>query len=86
VAKIRMMCPFSNRLCEECILYRGRHYYMCFCQKYRGYIGDPDELAREKPSFVARAGSNGAFEMPSVIRTRAIDPFVVEHESDKEEV
>jgi hypothetical protein len=86
VAKIGMMCPFSNRLCEECALYRGRHYYLCFCQRYRGYIGDPAELAKGEPLSIPGSGSNGTFEMPSVIRTRAIDPFVSEHESHQEEV
>jgi hypothetical protein len=41
MAKIDMVCPFSNRLCSECPLYRGRHYYLSLCQKYRGYIGKP---------------------------------------------
>jgi hypothetical protein len=48
MAKINMLCPFSHRLCDECPLYRGRHYYLCFCQKYRGYIGESEEGA--KPS------------------------------------
>jgi len=39
MAQIDMLCPFSDRLCDECPLYRGRHYYLCFCEKYRGYIG-----------------------------------------------
>jgi len=39
MAKTNMLCPFSNRLCNECPLYRGRHYYLSLCQKYRGYIG-----------------------------------------------
>jgi hypothetical protein len=81
-----MKCPFSDRLCEECALYRGRHYYLCYCQTYRGYLGDPAELAKEKPRFVPGTGSNGTFEMPSIILTKAMDPFVSTHESDKEEV
>jgi hypothetical protein len=40
MAKIDMFCPFSYKLCAECPLYRGRHYYLCFCKKYRGYIGE----------------------------------------------
>jgi hypothetical protein len=39
MAKIEMLCPFSQRLCDECPLYRGRHYFLCFCKDYRGYIG-----------------------------------------------
>ena len=38
MAKTNMLCPFSDRLCSECPLYRGRHYYLGSCQKYRGYI------------------------------------------------
>jgi hypothetical protein len=81
-----MRCPFSSRLCEECALYRGRHYYLCFCEKYRGYLGEPGEFAKQDPSFVAGARWNGAFEMPSIIRTGAIDPFVTDQESHQEEV
>ncbi len=40
MAKTNMLCPFTNRLCDECVLYRGRHYYLCFCKEYRGYIGE----------------------------------------------
>lgn len=46
MAKIDMVCPFSQRLCEECPLYRGRHYYLCFCEKYRGYIDQPGKRAK----------------------------------------
>jgi hypothetical protein len=38
MAKIDMFCPFSHKLCDECPLYRGRHYYLCFYPRYRGYI------------------------------------------------
>jgi len=43
MAKIDMFCPFSHRLCSECALYRGRHYYLGFCKQYRGYIGESKE-------------------------------------------
>jgi hypothetical protein len=43
MAKIEMVCPFTQRLCDECPLYRGRHYYLCFCDKYRGYIGQAEK-------------------------------------------
>jgi len=39
MAKAEMLCTFNRRLCTECPLYRGRHYYLCFNEKYRGYIG-----------------------------------------------
>lgn len=85
MAKIRMICPFSNRLCEECALYRGRHYYLCFCQDYRGYLGNSGEFAKEAPPFPPGAGSNGTFEIPSIISTSAMDPFVTNHQGGQEE-
>ena len=45
MAKITMLCPFSDKLCSQCPLYRGRHYYLGTCQKYRGYIGKPKDSA-----------------------------------------
>ena len=38
MAKLPMRCPFNEKLCEECQLYRGRHYYLCTNEHYRGYI------------------------------------------------
>jgi hypothetical protein len=38
MAKTPMRCPFNDKLCIECTLYRGRHYYLCNCEHYRGYI------------------------------------------------
>ena len=43
MAKLSMICPFSHKLCKDCALYRGRHYYLCFCKEYRGYIGESKE-------------------------------------------
>jgi len=43
MAKTNMLCPFSQRLCSECPLYRGRHYYLSLCQQYRGHIGKSKE-------------------------------------------
>jgi hypothetical protein len=40
MAKTNMICPFSGELCVECPQYRGRHYYLCFAKKYRGYLGE----------------------------------------------
>jgi hypothetical protein len=33
-----MICPFSEKACKECGAYRGRHYFLCYCEKYRGYV------------------------------------------------
>jgi hypothetical protein len=70
MAKTKMLCPFSDKLCEECPLYRGRHYYLCFCSKYRGCLNKLGKM----PSL--GKNSNGKFKMPLVIpSSRAIDPF-----------
>ena len=84
MAKEKMICPFSKRLCEECAQYRARHYYLCFHPEYRGYLGRPGKAAKEELAR-ARAGRSapgrrGQFEIPAVIRTRAIDPFVINRE------
>jgi hypothetical protein len=51
MAKEKMLCPFSGKLCKECPLYRGRHYYLCFNKSYRGHLENPGETA-EMPSAV----------------------------------
>jgi hypothetical protein len=67
-------------------LYRGRHYYLCFNQKYRGYLGGSGKLAREDLVSALGARSDGEFDIPPMIRTSATDPFVINHESHQEEV
>jgi hypothetical protein len=42
MAKTKMLCPFNQRLCDECPIYRGRHFYLGLCQHYRGYLGEPE--------------------------------------------
>jgi len=82
MAKTTMLCPFSATVCKECPVYRGRHYYLCFYQRYRGCLSKPGEIP---PSL--RTGSNGKFEMPSLIPLgRAIDPFTTAFNGDKKEV
>jgi hypothetical protein len=45
-----MKCPFSGKLCRNCSLYIGRHYFLCYQSRYQGYIknakrGDVDKVA-----------------------------------------
>jgi hypothetical protein len=47
MAKTKMICPFSGELCVECPQYRGRHYYLCFTRKYRGYMGEEKDNSSE---------------------------------------
>lgn len=42
MAKEDMLCPFTGKLCRECPLYRGRHYYLCFSKRYRGHLEKPE--------------------------------------------
>ncbi len=76
MAKGKMICTFSDRLCEECALYRGRHYYLRFCKKYRGYLDESRDEHRIKYHTHPRISSNGQFQMPSTIITKAVDPSV----------
>ncbi len=73
MAKTDMLCPFSGRLCEECSLYRGRHYYMCYCEKYRGRL---DKTGQKKTS-TWEPGSEEKIEIPLVKPKNAIDPFII---------
>jgi hypothetical protein len=81
MAKTKMLCPFSGELCKDCPVYRGRHYYLCFCEKYRGYLS---ESGKAPPAL--RTGTNGKFEMPVIKLRRALDPFTVALEENKKEV
>ena len=84
MAKTEMVCPFSNKVCEECALYRGRHYFLCFCEKYRGYLDKPKKATKANLPFLPGTSSNLKFEIPSKILTSAIDPFVTDHENSSQ--
>lgn len=66
MAKEKMLCPFSKKACRECPLYKGRHYYLCYCSKYRGYLGSESKTKRElaKPAI----NKFKDFEMPPVLK------------------
>ena len=61
MAKTKMLCPFSKELCRECPQYRGRHYYLCYNNKYRGYLGDQENEAGKR-SWSGRIDQK--FEIP----------------------
>ena len=70
MAKVNMMCPFSGMMCKDCPVYRGRHFYLCFCEKYRGC------LPKAIKNLPMSKRSNGKFEMPpEVQRAKHFDPF-----------
>ncbi|MFY9814187.1 MAG: hypothetical protein WBQ62_10505 [Dehalococcoidales bacterium] len=66
MAKDKVKCPFSNKLCQECALYRGRHMNLCYCRDYRGYLG-----VNRKPTVDA------SFEIPKKIAAKQFDPFEI---------
>jgi len=71
MAKRKMLCPFSGELCKECPLYRGRHYYLCFNEKYRGCL-----IKGEKAPPTSRQNSSSKFEIPPEVRALGVlDPF-----------
>jgi hypothetical protein len=74
MAKEDMICPFSGKLCRECALYRGRHYYLCFSKKYRGHLEKPGEAAKGTNPGTSEAEYDEHFE-PLTKMPSAVDPF-----------
>ena len=72
-----MVCPFSGKLCEECPLYRGRHYFLCFCQQYRGYLSETRDATSQPVSAAKGLRFNGKFEIPLIKLKTAFDPFEI---------
>ena len=75
MAKIGMICPFSGGLCKECPLYRGRHYFLCFCEKYRGHLDGPGDTTERTTSPASGLSPTRRFEIPVLKLESAIDPF-----------
>lgn len=71
-----MMCPFSGKLCRECPIYRGRHYYLCFNMQYRGHItgiySDTKKNTSADPEDKIKEFIQVPENMPS-----AFDPFEI---------
>jgi hypothetical protein len=75
VAKEEMICPFTGQLCRECALYRGRHYYLCFCKKYRGHLEKPGGVGGGSNPVGSGVNPSKGLEIPSIMHPSAIDPF-----------
>ena len=77
MAKVEMLCPFSGKKCKECAMYRGRHYYLCFSNNYRGHLKD-SPLAEENRKYPACfADFEERLEMPARLSKKTIDPFTL---------
>jgi hypothetical protein len=74
MAKEEMLCPFSGKLCRECPLYRGRHYYLCFSKKYRGHLEKPEGATGGANPGTSEAETDERFDAPAKMPS-AIDPF-----------
>ena len=44
ILKVNFVCPFTNKTCHECALYRGRHCYLDNHQKGRANISDSADI------------------------------------------
>ncbi|MBA4390736.1 MAG: hypothetical protein C0399_07345 [Syntrophus sp. (in: bacteria)] len=65
MAKIAMTCPFSNKICRDCAVYRGSHYYLCFKKEYRGcLLGENGKAAKEKTVYGVQ---DFTFDVPAEI-------------------
>ncbi len=73
MAKTKMLCVFSGNLCRECALYRGRHYYICFRDSYRGYLCKPGEVSDTIAPPTPGPSRNHKFETPHIKPRNAID-------------
>ncbi len=72
LAKKEMICPFSGRLCRNCAIYTGRHYFLCYAKNYKGSLvreRGEGELFHQKPQR--------AFAIPE-INIKALDPFDID--------
>jgi len=74
LAKEDMICPFTGKLCGECPLYRGRHYYLCFNKKYRGHIEKSEEATEGNNPGNPETEWAKQIQIPSKMPS-AIDPF-----------
>lgn len=67
MAKNKMLCPFSNKLCRECPIYKGKHYYLCYRREYRGHL-ENSENRPEQGLAKAAINKSEKFEMPPVLK------------------
>lgn len=59
MAKVQMVCPFSKKLCIDCAIFRGRHYYLCFAPNFNALSRNSSKTPGFKPN-----GSAGSFDVP----------------------
>lgn len=85
MAKAAVPCPFSNKACTECSLYRGRHHYLSLSKKSGGNGNDdvqdgrshappiPAEFQALRASAESRADKYSGTKGEPKIRVKVID-------------
>jgi hypothetical protein len=69
-----MICPFSGATCKNCAIYIGRHYYLCYCTNYRGYVGQGRAANKALIHRDFNPNTKKGFKIPKM-KTRIFDPF-----------
>jgi hypothetical protein len=75
MAKVKMICPLSGNLCKDCAIYRGRHYFLCFVEEYRGRVDEPGEITKTSEALSPEMRSARKFEIPPDLPVKAYDAF-----------
>lgn len=83
MAKLKMKCPFSDRLCKNCSFYIGRHYFLCYKPEYRGHIENSGNGKTKKPKGYLNSVLD--FKIPQ-IDTNSFDPFNLEQTDAREKI
>lgn len=84
MAKHKILCPISRTACIECAIYRGRHYYLCYSQNYKGTSFDPDRI-EELKAAETKENNDATFGMPEKIEVGSqcinnFEEYVIEKE------
>jgi len=80
MTNVAMTCPFSKKVCTDCVLYRGRHHYLSFPKPRAGQmpadsrvrsLSDDFELLQE--SSEPWAGKYDEARSEPAVRLKVID-------------
>jgi len=63
MAKVKMVCPFSGKMCIECGIFRGRHAGFCYVSTYRGNTLEEGQVIK-KPE--RKVGADTKFDLPEI--------------------
>ncbi len=72
MAKMKMICPFSKKVCTECAIYRGRHFYLCFSKEYSGTSLGSNQIDELKAKYIkTNKKQDEKFNIPDGIQTNS---------------